>query len=310
MIAHKFLYVPLLTVAILALAGCSSSGGAKISSSTASSEKAIEAQDSEPSLSPVKNITHAHGLALDAADKSKLYIATHNGLLLLKNEKDLYRIGDIQDDFMGFSAHPNRPETFFTSGHPERGGNIGIQRSDDGGISWKKLSNGVSGPVDFHSMALSPANQSLLYGWYGALQRSTDTGENWELLTTTLQNVISLTADPYQENVLYAGTNTGLQVSRDKGETWSVFSQQLSEGPITAVVVDPSNEQNMLSFSPSLGLVKSIDAGKNWQSITNELGIVLYFAFDPNGSNTVYALNRDNAIYKSIDGGSNWTLIL
>ena len=38
-------------------------------------------------LIPITGITHGHGLAVDIADPSKLYIATHHGLLVLKNEK-------------------------------------------------------------------------------------------------------------------------------------------------------------------------------------------------------------------------------
>lgn len=46
------------------------------------------------------SITRGHGLALDVADAERLYIATHHGLLVLKNERDLYRVGASQDDYM------------------------------------------------------------------------------------------------------------------------------------------------------------------------------------------------------------------
>lgn len=307
---RKFLIVPILAVMAFIATGCAASNGESTQEPTVSRTKSVsQAEASKPILNPVDGISHAHGLAVDAADSSKLYIATHHGLLVLEDDKDLYRIGDIQDDFMGFSAHPRRPNIFFTSGHPQRGGNLGVQRSDDGGMSWTKLSDGVSGPVDFHSMTLSAANPSLMYGWYGALQRSADAGKNWELVRTSLSQVISVTADPHDENVVYAGTQGGLQISRDKGETWSSFSEQLSGEPVTAVAVDPVNDQNMLSFVASQGVLRSNDGGQIWESVSNDLGIVLYFAYDFRSPNTVYALNKGNSIYKSIDGGSNWVLI-
>lgn len=297
MITRKSLLLPIIALAMVTLAGCSSA------------DNGGTTQDNEISLSPIQSISHAHGMAVDAVDSNKLYIATHNGLLMLENEQDLYRVGTVQDDFMGFSAHPEKPATFFTSGHPKHGGNLGIQRSDDGGMSWEKISDGVSGPIDFHTMTLSPTNPNLLYGWYGALQRSTDGGQNWELLQTSLQNVISLTANPHDETVVYATTVSGIQVSNDKGESWAQFSEELSAGAVTALAIDPNNTQNMLSFSEVLGLAKSTNGGVNWGTVSGDLGVILYFAFDSNTPNNVYALNKDNEVYKSNNGGDTWSKV-
>ncbi len=293
-------------VAILFLSGCSSSNEVRIGEVDSSSPSSTETPNLELELNPVNNISHAHGLAVDAIESNKLYIATHTGLLLLMDDKDLYRIGDIQDDFMGFSAHPEDPTIYFTSGHPKQGGNIGVQRSNDGGMSWQKISDGLSGPVDFHSMTISPSNPNVLYGWHGGLQRSTDGGETWVLMNSEPQNVISLTADAYDENVVYASTTKGLFISKDQGETWATLSETLNTGVVTAVGVDPINKNNMISFSETLGLLKSVDGGQTWESIEVDLGFVLYFAFDQNQSNTLYALNKESAIYKSIDGGQSW----
>jgi hypothetical protein len=100
-------------------------------------------------------ITHGHGLAVDVADSNKVYIATHEGIVTLINDKDLYEVAGPKDDYMGFSVHPTQANVFFSSGHSSRGGNIGFQKSEDGGITWKKLSNGVNGPVDFHESGKS-----------------------------------------------------------------------------------------------------------------------------------------------------------
>lgn len=296
MIQKPFILTALF-LGVLTLTGCTSEQN---------NEGSVSLDDT---LSLLTTISHGHGLAVDSADKNKLYIATHQGLLVLKDGKDLYRIGKSQDDFMGFTAHSRKPETFFTSGHSTRGGNLGVQRSDDGGMTWKKLSDGVSGPVDFHSMTLSPANPELLYGWYGVLQRSTDGGESWEQVPSTLKSVISLTAHPREEATVFAATANGLQRSTDKGKTWSPYGEELKEDAVMSVALDIFEPLNMLSYSQSLGLARSTDAGESWQKISQDLGIVLYFAFDPNTRDMVYALNRDNTIFKSIDGGLHWDFV-
>ncbi len=268
----------------------------------------------QSNLYPEQAISHGHGLAVDVKDPNKLYIATHYGLLLLENEKDLYRIGKSRDDYMGFSVHPTEPNVFLTSGHPAHGGNLGFQKSEDGGITWKKISNGVNGPVDFHAMAVSPVNPNLIYGWYaGNLQRSEDQGESWEIVNRDLLAVY-LVADSQDENTVYAATprGQGVIVSRDKGISWASLSSELEGGAVSAIAVHPKDANVLLVFSEKLGgLGKSADQGKTWQKVNEKFSgeAVFYIAFDKNNPNTVYAFTRENKLYKSLNTGDTWDQI-
>lgn len=275
-------------------------------------EKVRQTSSSSKELIPIDTITHGHGLAVDVADASKLYIATHHGLLLLQNEKDLYRIGASQDDYMGFSPHPKDAKVFFTSGHPKTGGNLGFQKSEDGGFTWQKISNGVNGPVDFHAMTVSPMNPNIIYGWYkGTLQRSMDAGKSWEKVTTNLSEVISLVADPQDESTVYAATTQGILVSKDQGNEWVNLSDDLTGSAVTVLAIDPQNPQQMLSFSQKLGLAKSNDGGKTWEKINEDFGgdIVFHMAIDRQNPENIYVLTKSNALYKSINNGTTWNRI-
>ena len=199
----------------------------------------VDKQDTSNSNELIKetSITHGHGLAVDIADPSKLYIATHHGLLLLKDDKELYRIGKSQDDYMGFSVHPNDSKIFYSSGHPATGGNIGVQKSEDGGFNWNKISTGSNGPVDFHAMAISLVNPDLMYGWYqGALQRSTNGGKDWDVINNNLLTLY-LAADTQNENIVYAATpdGKGILVSKDMGSSWQSLSKELEGGAISTL---------------------------------------------------------------------------
>ena len=126
--------------------------------------------------------THFHGLAVDRADPSRLYLATHHGLYVVTAEGTATRVSDNTNDYMGFTPHPTDPTTLFASGHPAGGGNMGVLLSRNGGVSWSALAAGSNGPVDFHQMTISAADPQVIYGAYaGGLQVSRDGGQSWEV---------------------------------------------------------------------------------------------------------------------------------
>lgn len=259
-------------------------------------------------LTPASSLRDAHGLAVDVEDSSKLWIASHTGLHLLKDDKDLYLVGNGRDDYMGFSTHPTDSNILFTSGHPARGGNLGFQKSTDAGKTWQKVSNGLDGPVDFHSMAVDRVNPSVVYGVYqGRMQKSTDGGKTWEYVDNAPANVIQLVAGA-TENTLYATTNSGLDVSRDQGKTWTSLSSALAGGAVVSLGVNPQNEKELLAYSQKLGLARSTDGGNNWSKINAPFAdeMVMYVAYDKNNPATIYVLTRSLAIYKTTDTGSTW----
>lgn len=270
--------------------------------------ESVTTKTSSQKLTSVDSITHGHGIAIDVADPSNLYIATHHGLLLLKNDKELYQIGNAKDDYMGFSPHPNDPKIFFSSGHPETGGNIGFQISKDGGISWEKISDGVQGPVDFHAMGVSPVNPDLIYGWYqGAVQRSTDGGKNWEIVSRTSAPIVNFGADPKDENTLYAASSQGLMVSKNKAADWTT----LIEGFVSVVAINPQDSQTLLSFSEKNRLARSTDGGENWEKLSETFSgeTPLFISINKQNPEVVYTLTEKNSIYKSTDGGDSWNKV-
>lgn len=270
-----------------------------------------EASESSVSLTPVNSISHPHGLAVDIEDPNKLYIATHEGLLLLKDEKDLYRIGGTTNDLMGFTVDAKNPTTFYSSGHPSYGGNIGFQKTIDGGETWEKISDGINGPVDFHTMTVSPVDSNIIYGLFsGQIQKSTDGGTTWMLLDKQPEKIIALVADVADVKTVYASTQQGIWMSSDGGENWESLSTSLEASIVISMSQNPKDRNQILSFSDTLGLASSNDGGKTWASLAGAPNAVLYFiAFSTSNPQMVYAIDENNQVYKSENSGLTWEKI-
>lgn len=270
-----------------------------------------DSNTAETKLTPVSSFSHSHGIAVDVVDSKKIFIATHEGLYLLSEDKDLYHVGKIRDDLMGFSSHPTEVETFFSSGHGAQGGNIGFQKTTDGGMTWTRVSEGLAGPVDFHALTVSQANPTTVYGFFGGkLQRTTDGGRQWEYVKGTVAP-LSLSTDPKDEKVVFASTQDGVWVSKDRGDTWQSISPELSGGAVTVFVIDPLSTY-ALAFSEKLGgMGKSVDGGSTWQKIDETFGgeVVLYLAFSKSQPGTVYTLTNKNSVYKSTASGDSWVRV-
>lgn len=253
----------------------------------------------------ITRLQDAHGLAVDREDPSRVYIATHTGLLAMIDDNEFVRVSEARDDYMGFSAHPTDANAFYSSGHPSRGGNIGFQKSTDGGKTWTKVSDGVNGPVDFHAMTVSQTNPSIIYGTYqGQLQRSTNEGKDWELVQSALTGIYTLTTSPDNENVVYAGTANGLQVSDDKGNTWESLGL---DGTISSVAVNPDNSKKIVAYGIDAGLMETSDGGKSWQVVDGyNDDLIMYISYDPQNTDVIYAINQSLEIYKSTDGATTW----
>jgi photosystem II stability/assembly factor-like uncharacterized protein len=256
---------------------------------------------------PASVFHHIHGLAVDKS--GKLYVATHAGLISGTGDKGWIYISADRNDHMGFSLDP-KSGTMFRSGHPVTGGSLGVESSPDGD-TWRKLSNVLEKPVDFHAMTVSYAGGQTLYGWdsqSGATFRSKDEGKAWKRLSMTGADdfVYSFAAT---SGAVFAGTPSGLFRSTDDGETWKRIAS-LGNGYVISVAVDPNDPNHLLAFTER-GMKITTDGGVTW--IASLGGIppsvaATSLAISPVDGKVAYASDA-MTIYKTVDGGKSWTVI-
>lgn len=248
---------------------------------------------------------HIHGLAV-AADATP-YVATHGGLVRRSGDGWEYASTD-RNDHMGFIMDPTGG-TMWRSGHSASRPSLGVETSTDGGATWTRLSDVLDPPVDFHAMAVSYADPSVLYGWDSGgrgLFRSEDAGTTWTKLEPTGlpdPRVFALAA-PAEQDVVYAGTPAGLFTSHDRGETWTAVSGY-DGGAVTAIGCDPGDPAHLL-VAGDAGIVRTTDGGGTWamtQPPTSDF--VGALAISPAEEEVAYA-SATTTVFESRNGGTTW----
>ena len=248
--------------------------------------------------------THYHGIAFARSGSATLLLASHHGLFALAKDGEATRVSPIHD-YMGFSPDPVDPLSYYASGHPAGGGNSGFLKSTDGGASWKQLSPGVGGPVDFHQLDVSPADPQTIYGGYGELQISRDGGQTWSIAGTPPAKLVAIAASGTDAGQVYAATQNGLRVSVDAGASWQPIG---FDGEVVSFVETGPNN-GLFAFVLGRGLMKaSEDKPKDWTVLSNGFGeaIPLHLAVDPEDGNHLALTTQNNDVLESRDGGSTW----
>jgi photosystem II stability/assembly factor-like uncharacterized protein len=265
---------------------------------------AATAPASAESLEALAGQTHYHGIAFARSGSATLLLASHHGLFALTKDGEATRVSPVQD-YMGFSPDPVDPLGYYASGHPAGGGNSGFLKSADGGATWKQLSPGVGGPVDFHQMDVSPADPKTIYGSFGELQISRDGGQNWSIAGTPPTGLIAFAASSINADQIYAATKQGLYVSADAGAGWQPLG---FEGEVASTVkVGPDG--TLLAFVLGRGLMKANESKPDdWSLLSNGFGeaIPLHIAINPANPNHLALTTQENAVLESIDGGATW----
>ncbi len=213
----------------------------------------------------------------------------------------------------------------------------GMYRSADAGVTWTKIGLGDMRYID--AIVVDPHNPDIVLvaagGDYppnpmGGIFKTTDAGKTWRKVLSREEATggIDLSFNPDNPAEVFAALchrnpdsfdqptspkpDGWLYRSTDEGSSWELAQGKGwpsgSVGRI-GVAVAPGTQGRRVYAIVSEGLLRSDDAGANWQRITTDPRIVgsSYFSrvfVDPKNADIVYL--AQTSLYRSVDGGKTF----
>ncbi len=172
--------------------------------------------------------------------------------------------------------------------------------TQDGGVSWTKLSIYLDDNRGRISMVGALGARTLIYGNGNGIHRSLDVGGTW----TNVSSANSQTRVPVLfRGTHYLGTTNGLIVSKDLGASWQAQGAAVNiwQGPFFG-----RDEKEMLVVGKE-GVFTTTDAGGNWKQRASVKPKEGGFVFTPNWfgcyawdpvNHILYASSMGNPVYK------------
>lgn len=248
---------------------------------------------------------HVHGIALDPGAPNKILLATHRGLYSATSDGQATRVSELSADFTALAVDPRNPAKLFASGKSADEQNLGVMASEDGGLTWRKISDGDGGPVAFQAIAVSRANPELLYAAGKDLQVSRDGGLTWRRLAAAPDRLFALSASSRDQTTIFAATMKGLLISSDGGQNWR--AGYFVKRPATMVHSTRAGRQ--LAFVYGTGLIATQEPGLAWKTVSPEFQdrVIMGLALSAGDPDRLYAYADTGAVMTSADGGKSWT---
>ena len=268
---------------------------------------------------------HIGAVEVHPEDANVAYVAAIGNAFMPNKERGIYKTTDggtnwekvlYLSDTVGFSdleLHPTNPAIIYAGAwRGERkpwtiisGGKVGgIYRSQDGGASWQKLTDGLPsdliGKID---LAVSAHDPQRVYALIeapvgdGGLYRSDDAGDSWTLISTFKPLLdrpfyyCNVDVDPNDADKVLV-SSTQFWVSENAGENWKRMATP--HGDNHEVWIHPNDPMLWVQCNDG-GANVTRDGGKNWSTQLNQSTAELYqVEVDDAYPYRLYAGQQDN----------------
>ncbi len=195
----------------------------------------------------------------------------------------------------------------------------GVFRTTDGGDNWQRVDAGTNDDLNVYYQLVARGDTDVYTFGLGfdvlpnnaGLQRSTDTGENWGLITSPAnqRNIAYITVSADGQRIIANELDSfDLRVSENGGTTWSINNP--AYGPNGPIRISPHDKDDIV-IAANEDLWFSDNGLTSATQVVN--GAVDFFQdieFSPSDPLVIYAITRGYHLYRSSDGGTTFQFVI
>ncbi|MCB9196642.1 MAG: glycosyl hydrolase, partial [Flavobacteriales bacterium] len=241
----------------------------------------------------LKTSEHIGMIKVHPKKSEVVYVAAYGPLWSAGGERGLYKTDDggqtwklvlETDENTGVNEvhfDPTDAKVMYATTHQRRrhvftyisgGPGCGIQKSEDGGKTWKSINNGLPEKMGRIGMTVSPVNHNILYaiveaeGDKGGFFRSMDRGASWNKMNsfnTSGNYYQELIADPKDEHKVFI-MDTWLHHTTDGGKTIVETGEDDKHVDNHCIWIDPINTNHWIVGCDG-GLYETFDHAQSWE---------------------------------------------
>jgi len=208
---------------------------------------------------------------------------------------------------IGMDVYRSNPNILYA--RIEHATESGTYRSDDAGLSWRKMSSVNPRPMYFSQVRIDPNNDLRIYVLGVQIHISDDGGKTFIENGALHSDHHAMWINPRNSNHIIDGTDGGIGISWDKGATWeAVYNMDLGQFyHVTYDMETPYNvcgglQDNYTWCGPTAVRSRTGIANDQWFQIHGGDGFEAQI--DPTNSRIIYAESQDGNISR-IDRVSN-----
>ena len=242
----------------------------------------------------LKASEHIAKILVDPRDSKRVLVAAQGPLWAPGGDRGLYETKDsgahwkailTVDENTGISdvaMDPRNADVMYAAAYQRRrhvwtlidgGPGSSLWKTTDGGVSWKKLTNGLpKEDMGRIGLAIAPSRPDIVYAVIeaadktGGFFRSVDQGGSWEKRSdynpTSPQYYQEIFGDPRIETRVYA-MDTWMQVTEDGGKTFHKVGESFKHVDNHALWIDPADTAHLIAGCDG-GLYETWDRAATW----------------------------------------------
>ena len=162
-----------------------------------------------------------------------------------------------------------------------------VYKSLNGGVSWTKISENLTGNINLTALAVSPVNDNCIYAAAkNKIWKTNNGGDTWINITGGLPDVsisyITVSETDYNKLwVTFSGYFSGNKVyySSNGGQSWSNYSEGLPNLPVNCIVYQ-NNTNNALYAGTDIGVYYRDGTMTNWINFSDNLPSVIVYELE------------------------------